>query len=422
MDAYPLRTARPHRFLAWPRWGDPGELDTLLRTFARPLADQPTATLVLRHDARRDGPLADGLRLLQERYALAFPVGEDLDLLVLDDPLGEDDLPRLGAAVAGLLVLPSTRRDPERIVFAEALEAVLLHRVSELTALLPGATDTPVRAPRRASCWELWTERDLPGRLSRVSAAVWDATMRHQEDLELRGAFVELGVARGRSALLGALHLEPDEACVLVDNPVHPSVQRLVSEVHPDQDAFLSMPVAALQRSQVVGALLDGVRWLHLDAQRTGPATARDLALADRLLAPHGVAVLHEFFSFSHPQVTWAALRTLERTPGIVPFLAGDRRLYLCRPARHRAWLRWVHDELLGALERRLPRERLTLYKTALAANLGCFGLTVGSEAAGGLVLEPQPTADGGRLTADGWLEEICRRGPGEPSASCPET
>lgn len=375
-DPYPLRTERPVRLLAWPRWDDLAELDTLLGTFARLLADRPEATLVLRHDGAQDGDMEASLQLLQGAYAGAFRDDEDIDLLILDDPLSEADLPRVGAAVSGLIVLRSTHEDPVRTVFAETLGARLLQRPEELAELLPSATP-PASAALRDTPWATWSARfrALPGTLALPAAAAWDALLAHQSRAGLKGAFVEFGVFQGRSATLAALHLGPSDPLVLVDPNLPEPLTAAVRALKGEQCAFLRAPSSQLPREELFGQLQGAVRWLHVDGGRSGHAVDTDLRLANVLLAEHGVLAVGGFFSPLFPQVTWAVLRYLADHPYTLrPLLVGYGQLLLCRPDHHRAYMSFIRDHLADALAAR-DVAGVHLTKTSAAADLNAFGL-----------------------------------------------
>ena len=47
--------------------------------------------------------------------------------------------------------------------------------------------------------------------------AMWDFLLTAQRENGIAGNFFEIGVLEGKSALLGAVHLRPDEVCILVD-------------------------------------------------------------------------------------------------------------------------------------------------------------------------------------------------------------
>ena len=137
---WPLKTDLPRRVLAWPRYGEEGDLERLLEAYAEALADDPERCLCLRHDPQRDGDLEQAVARLGAAYERALGEGRDLEVLLVDGPIPAVDLPRLGAAVDAVLEVPG-QDDPEREAFCAALGARRVRDARELSRVL----SAPVR-------------------------------------------------------------------------------------------------------------------------------------------------------------------------------------------------------------------------------------------------------------------------------------
>ncbi|MBN2799250.1 MAG: hypothetical protein JXX28_08910 [Deltaproteobacteria bacterium] len=348
LQPYPLRTDRPHRVLAWPRWQDLAELDLLLKTFARALVNRADTTLVLRHDAERDGDTAHNIRVFQERYALVFNAEDELSVLILDEVLLEGDLPRLGLALDAVIALPSSE-NPERAVFIEDLGCSVLRRVSDLGPLLPGApTSTP--PPRRRkdggdAAWTAWVQ-ELPAQEPQLSLAVLDAALSLQRRAGLDQGGASLGDRRGAARSLLEARLAPAPLTLLACDPT------VAAATGPSD----------LPRQ--------GMRWVHLHGERTGGALSAALSAADHLCCAQGLAVVEGFFDPLAPQLTWAVIRFLDRNPyAFLPLLLVEHTLLLVRPRSHRPYRDWVRDHLPRALVRRGQPE-VSLSRTTFAEEL----------------------------------------------------
>ena len=123
---WPLASERPERWLAWPRYDRPDDLEQLLATWAEALVDHPDRCLCLRHDPAHDGDLLAAIERLESVYARLIPDGRAIEVLMVDGPIPERDLPRLGRAVQGVLRVPG-RDDPLREAWARRLGAPELH-------------------------------------------------------------------------------------------------------------------------------------------------------------------------------------------------------------------------------------------------------------------------------------------------------
>ena len=116
-EPWPLATEAQHRFLAWPRYGDEGDLERLLATWAECLGSLESTCLCLRHDPRLDGDLEEALERLQAAWDAAVEPTVELEVLLVDGEMEAADLERLGLAVEALLEIEGCE-DPAREAFA----------------------------------------------------------------------------------------------------------------------------------------------------------------------------------------------------------------------------------------------------------------------------------------------------------------
>jgi len=135
---WPLATRATQRFLAWPRYDRPDDLEQLLGTWADALVGDPDRCLCLRHDPARDGDLSDAIARLTEVYERVVGADRSLEVLFVDEEIPDSDLPRLGRAVSGVLEVPAG--DRERETWAARLGAELLADPSALAPLNPART------------------------------------------------------------------------------------------------------------------------------------------------------------------------------------------------------------------------------------------------------------------------------------------
>lgn len=141
---WPLASDAPVKLLAWPDWSDESELAALvaLADDAR-LAAPPG--LALRFDRACDGDLAAAIARFENVCARRPAGAPELDVVVVDEPLPSEALPRLGRAVACALLLPSSFRG-ERPRFFARVGSSGVRGVEDLLAFVPAASDG---APRQ---------------------------------------------------------------------------------------------------------------------------------------------------------------------------------------------------------------------------------------------------------------------------------
>jgi len=137
-EPYPLASEASERFLAWPRYDRADDLEHLLTTWSEVLLDHPERCLCLRHDPSHDGDLSEAVARLQSVYERLVGPERALEVLLVDGPIPERDLPRLGRAVRGVLPVPGAT-DPRRARWAERLGAPTLDDPRALSGTVAGA-------------------------------------------------------------------------------------------------------------------------------------------------------------------------------------------------------------------------------------------------------------------------------------------
>jgi hypothetical protein len=204
----------------------------------------------------------------------------------------------------------------------------------------------------------------------------WDVLFRYQAEAGIAGDLLEIGVLKGRSAVLLALHACPGETLALVDPALRLEATDMVERVRPGPNLYLRMRSQELGNDTSLGALEGRCRWVHIDGEHSGPAVDNDLDIAARLLAPAGVVCLDDFFTPAYPQITRAAFAWLAARGGAFTlFLTGFNKGYVCRADAAPAYLRFTRDRMLAEFERRDFAD-ITVWKTTEPADMNCFGIT----------------------------------------------
>lgn len=140
-----LATAARHRYLAWPRYDRPADLDALARTFGAVMAERRDVCLCLRHDIRSDIPVAAAVSALNAAFAAALGADFEIEVLLVDNNLDDAAWRSLGASVTGVLSLPSSA-EPERQARLGSLGHAPIGSADELRRNLRGGKDIKVSA------------------------------------------------------------------------------------------------------------------------------------------------------------------------------------------------------------------------------------------------------------------------------------
>ncbi|HET6341404.1 MAG TPA: class I SAM-dependent methyltransferase [Gemmatimonadota bacterium] len=216
----------------------------------------------------------------------------------------------------------------------------------------------------------------LNGWLRTEAAATWSCLFTFQEERGIHGDLMEIGIFKGKSAALIALHAGPQEKVVLVDPMLRREATDAIQNIGISGEVVFVRDFSEnLAGHPQVMSRSGRFRWIHVDGEHSLRAVANDLRLSSQLLAKDGVICLDDFMNSCYPQVTIAALRFLERLEGeFTLFLSGFNKGYVCRTAAAGPYLEYLRDRLLDDLEQRDIGE-VMVCKTTDPDELNCFGL-----------------------------------------------
>jgi hypothetical protein len=218
---------------------------------------------------------------------------------------------------------------------------------------------------------------EVQGWFEEPAIALWDCLLSLQEQTVKSGDLVEIGIWKGKSAALLALHCEVDESCVFIDTKPTDEARLHISKVVPEARCiYIRSNSRHLKRLPEMRDYLGRVRWVHIDGEHTSEAVTIDLHSADTLLGPEGIVAIDDFLSPAYPQVTRAVFQYLIREPYRFSLvLCGFNKGYLCRPAAARVYLEFIKQTLFLEMSSR-GFDDITLWKTAEPTDMNCFGIT----------------------------------------------
>lgn len=211
------------------------------------------------------------------------------------------------------------------------------------------------------------------------AAALWDSLLSFQEDNGVSGHLLEIGVWKGKSATLMALHANTaKEICVLVDKDLNRgAVENALEQVYSNlNDSFQlrEMDSRALAIDPIMAEGFESFRWIHIDGEHTARAITNDLSIANTLLSDDGIVVVDDYFNWLYPQVTEATMRYVREHPDeFALFVCGYNKAYLARPHHVHKVLQFCATELCGEMEARGVES--TLAKSTLPAEMNTFGI-----------------------------------------------
>ncbi|MGH7542826.1 MAG: class I SAM-dependent methyltransferase [Gemmatimonadota bacterium] len=216
----------------------------------------------------------------------------------------------------------------------------------------------------------------LDGWLRIEAAATWSCLFALQAERGIVGDLLEIGVFKGKSATLIALHAGPREKLVLVDPMLRREATDAIKGIDISGEVVFVRDFSRNLADHPQAVSRAGhFRWIHVDGDHGLRAVTNDLRISEQLLSEDGVICLDDFMSPCYPQVTVAVVRFLERRKNVLTlFLCGFGKGYICRTGAARPYLEYLRDRLLDDLERRDIPE-VTVCKTTDPEELNCFGL-----------------------------------------------
>ena len=207
-----------------------------------------------------------------------------------------------------------------------------------------------------------------------LAMASWDFLFSTQQRLGVTGGMLEIGVFQGKSAVLSAMYMAPEEPAFFLDLHDVPAAQKRIASVKPDNAYFLKMNSVNALRNHGLAAHRGSLRWVHIDGEHTGYATAADLQTAAYLLSENGVICVDDFFSFKYPQLTAAVYQFLLNNPfSFKMFLLSANKCYICRSNAVQMYDDSIRERAIDDMQ--LAANDWTLARTSYLHDFGCFSI-----------------------------------------------
>ncbi len=215
---------------------------------------------------------------------------------------------------------------------------------------------------------------EIPGFFLRDAMVLWDFFFSAQTRLGISGNLLEIGVWKGKSAVLGALYLQPNERAVFVDINLPRETQNLITRAKPQNNLFMECRSAELLSERELRESPGSFRWCHIDGDHTGYSTAQDLDTAAYLVGESGIICVDDFFNGRYPQLTAAVYEFLNNHKSRFRMVfCGANKCFICRSGFYAAYEREIRDRLAAHL--RSFEVKMQIYKTSYASDNGCFSL-----------------------------------------------
>ena len=161
------------------------------------------------------------------------------------------------------------------------------------------------------------------------TTVIWDFLLTTQRKLNVAGDFLEIGVFKGKSALLGALYLRHGELALLVDINEIRSVCDEIARLSVEVRAFQGKS-STLKISEQFNDRIGKVRWFHIDGDHSGYSTYNDLCLGEQFISDLGIIYVDDFCNPRYPQLNAAIFKFLfDRAFAFKMVLCGINKCYI---------------------------------------------------------------------------------------------
>jgi hypothetical protein len=218
-------------------------------------------------------------------------------------------------------------------------------------------------------------ESQVEGFLMSQNVPLWDSFLCYQSEEYITGNMLEIGVYKGRSALLSSLHLRDQEKFLLIDGT------RFIEEAQKHLAPILNNRGYYIQKMSYdleIGHFKDvryGCRWVHIDGEHTGRAVINDLEFCEQILSDEGILILDDFFNPMYPQLTEAAFLFLRDNKfKFSMFLCGWNKAYLARPMFAVKYRDFIRQHLASELHKRNLHDFM-IAKTSTLDESTSFGI-----------------------------------------------
>lgn len=218
-------------------------------------------------------------------------------------------------------------------------------------------------------------EEKVPGFLTSQNAALWDSLLSYQAEQYILGNMLEIGVYKGRSALMSSLHLREKEKFFLIDGT--PFIEEAETHLNPilGDRAYYIQKMSYDLEIDFFKDIRQKCRWIHIDGEHTGRAVINDLEFCEQMLSDNGILILDDFFNPMYPQLTEAAFRFLHNNKfKLSMFLCGWNKAYLARPMFAVKYRDFIRQHLASELHRRNLHDFM-IAKTSTLDESTSFGI-----------------------------------------------
>ena len=216
----------------------------------------------------------------------------------------------------------------------------------------------------------------IEGFLADTSIAIWDAFLEFQKAQYIVGHLGEIGVYKGKSAIILAHHQAASEELWLVDcTDFIDEAKANLTPIAQQEIRYIKEKSVTLHRGSDRLAFRRTFRWFHIDGEHTAQAVASDLAIAHELLADEGIICIDDFLNPAYPQITAATFAFLQSHPhDLTLFACGYNKGYLARPMQARHYSEMIRTSLAAELRKRGITD-FTLWKTSPSSDFNCWGI-----------------------------------------------
>ncbi|HYZ33786.1 MAG TPA: class I SAM-dependent methyltransferase [Crenalkalicoccus sp.] len=212
----------------------------------------------------------------------------------------------------------------------------------------------------------------VEGFFTEEAQVAWDFLLGNQALMNVRGDVVEIGVWKGKSAGLAALHMRPDETLTLVDIQDLKEVEDRIRALGGPQVRSFTGKSSNFRASAAYRAI-EPVRWFHIDGDHSGFSTTIDLNIAADLLGGHGIICVDDFFNPRYPQLAAAVFRFLFNRPEYRMLLCGANKVFICRSEDYALYESLIRKYLAAHMAS--CGISVTIAKTSYAHDFGCFAI-----------------------------------------------
>ena len=214
-----------------------------------------------------------------------------------------------------------------------------------------------------------------PGFFSMKEMWIWDWILQYQNEENILGNLVEIGVLKGKSLSKLAQHHKKHERVLGIDFSMSQDGNKAQILNAIKKVSVMPLNLVELVECDTLYYNFDAptngmyfkenVRFMHIDGGHDGYTVYNDLKIADKMLSKDGILCIDDWRTFFYPDIQDAFYRYITEHPySFKIVMITDTKMYACRPSNHQDYLWKFETKLWPFVKNNYKQQELVCLRT----------------------------------------------------------